>query len=140
MTIASPHSDPHSPGDENPAIPERLARGVNALAGATQDPDARAHYTSLAQTLRIRALDMMRTGDPRSTWWQPDPPPSWILQSQNEMTYECDANLGSPSLVDCSRQQWQGLEPSSDTVTISPGIPKSYLSSKPNTKTNTLGN
>lgn len=51
-------------------------------------------------------------------WWQQDPNAS----SHDEMSYECDAGLGTPSEVDCTQIEWQQLGPPSDTITISPNM------------------
>lgn len=48
-------------------------------------------------------------------WWQ------FFPLSSNEMNYECDAGLGSPSEVDCTQIEWQQVSPASDTLTVSPG-------------------
>ena len=54
------------------------------------------------------------------TWWSTstDPP--------DEMAYECDAKLGSPAVVDCTKIQYQDLGLASDSVQIGPGTPKLF--------------
>ena len=71
-----------------------------------------------------RERGMSRGGT--QTWWSHVPP--W---PSDEMTYECDAELlGSPSLVDCSQIQWQGLGPSEENVILEPESTKFFSHSK----------
>ena len=129
VSIANPKSGLRSPGDYSAAVPQRLFGSLRSLADTTQNSDAKAYYQSLANQLWRRAIEMGHQKDPYFTWWQPEPSSRVVSQSPNEMTYECDAKLGSPALVDCSQLEWQGLGFPSDTVTVSPSTPKSYLSS-----------
>ena len=57
-------------------------------------------------------------------WWSP------VVPGPDEMTYECDASLGSPSEVDCLHIQWDQLSPASDTVQVGPGSTTFLHSSK----------
>ena len=49
-------------------------------------------------------------------FWKTESPP----ESNDEMNYECDANLGSPAEVDCAQIEWNQLGPPSDTVEVGP--------------------
>lgn len=81
------------------------------------------HYDLTEEKLRDRQKEMERGGS--LTWWDDKAP-----QAPDEMQYECDAGLGTPSLADCTKIQWQGLGPPSDTVTVGPGTTKFLTSSK----------
>ena len=64
------------------------------------------------------AAGMSRTG--QTAWWTE-------AASPDEMTYECDADLGSPLLTECTQIEWNQLGPASvsppsDTVTVGPGV------------------
>ena len=58
-------------------------------------------------------------------WWQQQ-----IAPSADEMAYECDAALGSPSDVDCSQIEWNQLMQASSTLSVGPGNPTFLHSSK----------
>ena len=62
---------------------------------------------------------MQRGGS--SPWW------TRSNADSDEMTYECDGNLGSPQEVDCAQVEYQ-LDGLSDTIQIGPGEVK-FLSS-----------
>lgn len=69
----------------------------------------------------IKAQSMTRGG--RMPWW-------FQLQQGSEMTYECDANLGSPPTVDCTQIEWHQLSPASDSLKLRPGQVTFFHSSK----------
>ena len=64
------------------------------------------------------------------TWWHSFYYTSSESDSNGEMIYTCDANLGAPSSNDCSQLVYSGLGPPSDSVTISPGLGTKFLSFK----------
>ena len=78
-----------------------------------------------ATTLRQISLGMVRGGN--GFWWQH----SLEQAPQDEMTYECDASLGSPPEADCTHIEWSELLPDSDTLQVSPGTPTFLHSSTP---------
>ena len=49
-------------------------------------------------------------------FWETNP-----LTEDDEMNYECDANLGNPLEVDCTQIEWNQLTPPSDTLQVGPG-------------------
>ena len=59
-----------------------------------------------------------------TTWWNVaiSPTQQSALEASNKMTYECDAGLGSPSTVDCTKLEWSELGVGSDTVKVAPGV------------------
>ncbi|MCJ1240916.1 hypothetical protein MMC14_008920 [Varicellaria rhodocarpa] len=113
-----------SPGDIDPEVGVHLIMNlVNNLVNL-QNGERRQAIIYRASSLSRRTGEMRR-GETQ-TWWEqvitPTPPV--------EMTYECDASLGSPTLIDCAQLRWQGRGNPSDAVQIGPGRPKSFLSSK----------
>ncbi|KAL8832131.1 MAG: hypothetical protein Q9191_000453 [Dirinaria sp. TL-2023a] len=44
--------------------------------------------------------------------------------SPDTVTYECDAKLGNPQHVDCSQLQYSQLDPTSDSLSLEPGLTK----------------
>ena len=58
-------------------------------------------------------------------WWQ------FPKAAADEMTYECDASLGSPSEADCSHIEWSELLPDSDSLHVGPGAVTFLHSSTP---------
>ena len=59
------------------------------------------------------------------TWWGRE-----AADPANEMTYQCDADLGSPTAVDCAHLEYERLQPAGapDTVQIGPGLTKVFTS------------
>ena len=117
------HSETNlKPGDTDPVV-------ANALRGYAQeflethsdDIKLKEHFSETLERLLIRSWQMKRRGS--LNWWSPQ-------GASDEMTYTCDADLGSPALVDCAQIQWQGLGPPSDTITIVPGVTKFISQSK----------
>lgn len=83
-------------------------------------------YQAAANLWDLCGVGMSRGGT--STWWQIFPKIS--NPKIDEMAYECDAKLGSPSTADCSKIEWNQLGAPSDTVTVVPGMTKYLHSSK----------
>ena len=48
---------------------------------------------------------------------------------RDEMSYACDAKLGTPSEVDCAKLEYSELGPSTDAIMLSPETPKVVTSS-----------
>ena len=61
--------------------------------------DLFSYYARLATALMDRSHYMTAVlyQGHRVTWWEAAPTPP------DDMTYECEANLGSPASVDCSQ-------------------------------------
>ena len=55
---------------------------------------------------------------PRRPWWIATPP------APDEMMYDCDAKFGTPSPANCSHIEYSQVGAPSDTLNISPGVPK----------------
>ena len=63
-------------------------------------------------------------GDDGSTWWENND------GAVDEMSYECDANLGSPLAVDCDQIEWSQLSSTSDTLALAADQVKFFHQSK----------
>ena len=59
----------------------------------------------------------MRPGG-QTPWWQQVP------DAAEEMTYECDAKLGSPAAVDCAKVEYGELGLDDDTFSVTAGLAK----------------
>ena len=122
VTVKGSNVQDTSPGDTNPRIPLIFAHDLIESASTTHHNDElRDMRYKLARAIHDRGQKMMGQG---GTWWEAASNP------RDEMAYECDTNLGSPTPVDCSQLQWQGFGNPSDSVKIGPGNPKSFSSSK----------
>lgn len=68
----------------------------------------------------------MRTGG-SVPWWSAAAGPV-----EDDMTYECDAKLGSPKEVDCAHIEWAelGADADADAVELVPGVVKTLASSR----------
>lgn len=84
------------------------------------------HYYKASCRLGKKSEDMVKGGAEK--WWE------YNRDHPIEMTYECDAKLGSPSVVDCTQIQWQGLGPPSDTIRLTPGENKLISTSRYSTE------
>ena len=74
----------------------------------------------------------LANGDSSIPWW--NLLPSFLSQpasSPDEMTYQCDANLGAPTQFDCTRLEYSQFGSPSDTVIIGIDRPKVLSLSKP---------
>ena len=60
-------------------------------------------------------------------WWGDATPTS----ASDKVIYECDSNLGSPTVADCSKIEWNQLSPASDMLLVTPGVIEFLRSSKP---------
>ena len=111
-----------SPGDTDPIIPLIFAENLINLANSMMgNENLRTARWDRAQAIHDRGRAMIDNG---GTWWQA------ALSPPDDMTYECDTSLGSPTPMDCSQLQWQGFGNPSDSIQIIPGNPKSFFSSK----------
>lgn len=102
------------PGNTDPEVPRALA-----MAAANQrNYDPRFNKLNPSLLWMSRSQSMQRGGD--TTWYYQSPT---VL---SEMTYDCNADLGSPSMDDCAQIEWKQLgstNPPSDTLAVGPGIP-----------------
>ena len=117
VTVSGIRQDP-APGDDNPLIP--LALGQQ-LADKEKDSKGKAIGTTLSSEFFeiSAAMNAFKADREAPSWWDYRP------ESQvDEMTYECDTKLGSPRSVDCSKLEYSQLGAGSDTIQISPQVPR----------------
>lgn len=124
VSITGPDYKNPSPGNTDPSIALLLADSVRNAWSNTSPGSAkrqqlarRAHFYTL-QSMR------MRTGGNRP-WWSNAGDPL----GEDEMTYECDAKLGSPKEVDCAQVEWGELGADSDAINLVSGVAKTLSSS-----------
>ena len=119
------------PGDTDPAIPIAMAEALsNAALSALLGGTLQQIYVSESLAWIQIAVGMSRAG--QTPWWG-EP------LSLDQMIYECDKDLGSPSVMDCTQIEWnqlgpQHIRPLLDTITVEPGAVQFFHSSKPNPK------
>ena len=118
------HQNPQT-GDFDPSIPTLLSdllyqKGLATLATNRDTYTTRIRALADANLYAIKAASM-KGGDPMP-WWDKTTLPT------DEMTYECDSNLGSPATRDCAHVEWDQLGASTDTMTLVSGEVK-FLSS-----------
>ena len=123
VTITGPQRKLRKPGDTDPAVLGPLITKMWEEFHAQEAMEQVLHYDVTEENLRNRQKEMTRGGS--LTWWDSESSPA-----RDEMRYECDTGLGAPGLVDCTKIQWQGLGPPSDTLTVGPGSAKFFTSSK----------
>ena len=85
--------------DSKPTIQSSQLRKIRSIGG---------------QMWELAAAGMIRSGS--TTWWLS----ASSSIAADDMTYECDTSLGSPTVADCSQVEWSQLGPPSDTVTVGP--------------------
>ena len=117
VTISDTRSPGYQPGDYDPSVPLAIA-SYNLLLNRNK------HTHNSPEALRAEAAQQVWTDQANRMgrgntvpWWDLDP----NALSHDEMMYECDADLGSPSQVDCTQIEWNQLTPASDTLTVGPG-------------------
>ncbi|KAL9120123.1 MAG: hypothetical protein Q9187_003327 [Circinaria calcarea] len=119
ITITSRSKRRSGAGDADPLIPLHLYLAQAQFDGYHLSKETYPFYQAFLSMSRA-----MHTAG-RQPWWQHL---SRSPSHPDQMTYACDANLGSPPEVDCSRLEYSELGAPSDTVAIVPGIPKVLFS------------
>ena len=113
------------PGERDPAIPLAVVARENSRAAFLPSNSLVRSFAQVgALHWQTVAFGMARGGS--TPWWQA----GIVPEASDEMTYECDAGLGSPAVVDCSQIQWQQLASRGATVTVAPGEAYFFLSSE----------
>ena len=122
ITVTGPQGRLSSPGDRSPVLPFNLSSDLMNQAQRLGNTDRTAARDSVRRAMAYREIGLqMLIGGPRPPWWSADlQTPAHALSDPNEMSYECDANLGTPALDDCSRIEWEALGPDSDTIQVGP--------------------
>ncbi|MCJ1225206.1 hypothetical protein MMC12_001855 [Toensbergia leucococca] len=109
VSVRNTYTRSRQPGRSDPAI--ALALAQSAPSSVASIPGER--LLSASQIWSMQAEGMQR-GSIR--YWYSN------VALAADMTYQCDANLGAPSVVDCTQIEWSQLNPSFSTLAVSPGI------------------
>ena len=106
------------PGIYDPEVAIALwgASNIAAALSVEHSPDERA-MLARAQAWKTRAHQMTR-GLSVQPWNGRDTQTS--PSAVDEMTYECDSNLGNPTMADCAQIEWTQLGHPSDSLTVGP--------------------
>lgn len=108
------------PGNFDPSIAVFVAEHLASQSRGANNAD-RARLNAAAHDFALRTQKMY-AGGKTTPWW------GATAESADDMTYECDANLGAPSAVDCAQVEWSQLGPDEETIPIGAGVVK-FLSS-----------
>lgn len=95
---------------------------MNAQSLAGLSNAERLRLQAVASYFSFSGATLERRVSPTTPWWQRPSQP-------NEMTYDCDAGLGGPKVVDCTQLQYQ-LGVKSDNLQIGAGEVRFLSSSK----------
>ena len=117
LTVSGFKSKLSAPGNLDPEIPEHLASLIRERAYEFSDNWMWSAFRGISKYLLI----MGRRGEP---WWGSPLTKAragTLLDADDQMTYECDAHLGSPSPTDCSYLEYTELGSDGDTVYVDPG-------------------
>lgn len=111
-----------SPGDKSAVLPFSLSSDLMDQAERLGSTDKISARDSARRSVAYKEIGLqLLTGSSRVPWWSSDlQTPAHALSNPNEMSYECDVNLGAPALDDCSRIEWEALRPDSDTLQVGP--------------------
>lgn len=102
------------PGDRDPAIPLVLHESlIKARSQAGLNDGERLRLQAVANFFAFAGATLERYASLTTPWWERPLQP-------DEMTYECDAGLGNPKVVDCTQLQYQ-LGVKSDDLQIGAG-------------------
>lgn len=122
MTVGNKEGKSRSPGNFDPSVAELVA-GYLANRARGQKMDRVRRINSVIRDLN-RRTQAMEVGGQSTPFW------GTVRASQEEMSYECDATLGTPAEVDCAQVEWSELGADDDTFSIGPGITKVLSSSR----------
>ena len=119
-----------SPGDTDPSVPFKIASELYKHAQEAEPGSDLKKFFQIDSGIWTLAGTLLTPGS-TITWWK-GLSLSW---TSDEMAYECDASLGSPSDVDCSNIEWNqlgptSLSPPSEVVSVGPGVVQFLHSSK----------
>ena len=124
ITITGPQGKTESPGDYDPMIPLKIYESQRDVQGgllpSSSNPFSRAY---LAMSLA--------NGDNTTPWF--NYVHDYFIESSSspdEMIYQCDADLGAPTEIDCTYLEDSQFGTPSDTVNIDPSRPRTLSMSK----------
>ena len=113
-----------TPGDQDPSVPLALS-SIFEMQASLQPENSNQRFVNLMESALYQGDASGQPGD--RPWWDRGSIGSETAQkallASDEMTYECDSRLGSPSNVYCSQIEWSQLGPPSDTLTLDPSSP-----------------
>ncbi|MCJ1234526.1 hypothetical protein MMC14_002487 [Varicellaria rhodocarpa] len=113
-----------TPGDQDPSVPLALS-SLFGLQASLQTEDSHERYISLMESALYLGDASGQPGD--RAWWDRGSTGSETAQkallASDEMIYECNSRLGSPSSVYCSQIEWSQLGPPSDMLALDPSSP-----------------
>jgi hypothetical protein len=121
VTVGNTEGKSRSPGNFDPSVAVLVAEYL-ANRARGQPMDQQRRINSLIRDFN-RRTQAMNAGGQSTTFW------GAIKASQEEMSYECDATLGTPAEVDCAQVEWSELGADDDTLSVGPGITKVLSSS-----------
>ena len=108
------------PGDHDPSVAKAMSDynlHLNRVVNTHNSPGA----LRSEQNIQKWADQATRMGRGETIpWWETESPTA--SEDEDEMNYECDANLGSPAKVDCAHIEWNQLGPPSDSVPVGPDL------------------
>ena len=123
LTVSGEPPRWYKPGDTDPAVPLVIYdHYMGQLMSHSPPPELATVYNQRASAWVTQSIAMVRGGE--RPWWQ------WDVAASQDMAYECDARLGSPSEADCTHIEWEQLLPASDTLEVGPGLVTFLHSSK----------
>ena len=117
VVVSNKSNEASSPGNYDPSMP--IWFGAYAVAAARTSivgsPSER-FYLMQAAAWTMQSMAMSRGGT--TSWYETESPTSDL------MTYECDVNLGSPSITGCTDIEWNQLGVLQGTLSVGPGNTK----------------
>lgn len=114
VTVSGPRDHDFQPGNTDPMVPVLFGGlQLDAYRKATPGSSEASLRWAGSRFWSTVAASMTRGGP--VAWWSPS-----LSLASNEMTYECDSGLGSPSTVDCAQIEWGQLGPASDAIAVGP--------------------
>ena len=114
------------PGNTHPSLAIFIAE---YLSGVMKGADNAVKKKLGAIVHRMVVVTQKMTPGGKTPWWQQVP------DSADEMTYECDQELGAPKAVDCAKVEYGELGADDDTISVGAGVVK-FLSSGQNLRGN----
>ena len=114
VTVSGPGGKNSKPGDFDPGITGDIIGRLVALSAFARPESITAVLGEAGRLIWLARAKRMTPGG-SVPWWAPE------TDSSSEMSYECDAGLGSPSITDCAQLEWSQLGPPSDNVAVGPG-------------------
>ena len=106
-------------GDKDPSIPYVIATKIDDRFKDFNPSIIHRLFPTTFVFLENLANAGFTMAENDNPWWQFNSLPKAL--PSDEMTYLCDADLGSPESADCSHIEWSELAPDSDPLRVGPG-------------------